>query len=105
MEEKPFKPLLTKDQARMLCKQYPGAEDKSVEKAGSAIRNGDYARENFEAIFKWKTRNRGKSRLERHTDDEIAEALRIATSIKSPKLSIALLCGLSGSDRRVVRRY
>jgi hypothetical protein len=96
MEENLFKPLFTKDEAKFLCNEYPVQEDEVFEKAGIAIRGGDYSRKHFDAIFKWKTKNRGKSRPQKNTDDEIGEALRVATDIKSPKLAIALLCGLSG---------
>jgi len=96
MEEDLFKALLTRDEALVLCKEYPGLEDSKFETAGQAIRNGDYSRRHFDEIFKWKTRNRGKSRPKKNSDEEITEALRVATSIKSPKLAIALLCGLTG---------
>jgi len=96
MEENQFKPLLTRKQAVALCKDYPGAEDAVFVKAGQAIRGGDYSRRHFDDIFRWKTRNRGKSRPKKNSDEEISEALRVATSLQSPKLAIALLCGLTG---------
>jgi hypothetical protein len=96
MEENLFKPLLTKNQAAALCKDYPSAEDAAFLKSGQAIRGGDYSRKHFDEIFKWKTKNRGKSRPKKNSDEEIAEALRVATSLQSPKLAIALLCGLTG---------
>jgi hypothetical protein len=91
-----FKPLLSKNQAQALCKEYPLVEDAEFLKAGQAIRSGDFSRIHFNEIFRWKTKNRGKSRPKQNSDEEIAEALRVSTILQSPKLAIALLCGLTG---------
>lgn len=96
MEDDLFRPLMTREEALLLSREYNYGNDLELERAGDAIRNGDYARRHFDAIFKWKTRNRGKSRPQKNSDAEIAEALRIVVAVKSPRLAISTLCGLVG---------
>jgi hypothetical protein len=64
--------------------------------AGSAIRDSQFTRKNLSAIFEWKTRGRGRSRLKRNTDKEIEDALRLAVSAKTERAAIAVLVGLEG---------
>jgi len=97
-EDELFSPRLIKDDAKALCEEYNYGNEADFEKAGEAIRNGDYGRQHFEAIFRWKTKNRGKSRTLKNSDSEIAEALRIAVVLKSPKLAISVLRGLAGVE-------
>lgn len=52
---------------------------------GRRISAGDYARSNIEAVFKWKTRGRGISRLRQNSDDEIADVLRLALNAKTAR--------------------
>jgi hypothetical protein len=50
------------------------------------------------AIFRWKTKGRGVSRLERNTHEEIADALKLAIDAKAERSAISVLTGLSGVD-------
>jgi len=49
-------------------------------------------------IFEWKTRGRGKSRLESNEDVEIKDALSLACAAQTPRAAIAVLNGLRGID-------
>jgi len=71
-------------------------QDEKAFAAGDRIRSGDYERSNIKAIFDWKTGGRGKSRLQRNSDEEIADALRLAVSGKTERAAIAVLLGLQG---------
>ena len=57
---------------------------------------GDYTRSNIGRIFDWKTGGRGESRLQRNSDEEIADALRLAVSAKTERAADAVLLGLQG---------
>jgi hypothetical protein len=59
-------------------------EDEKAFAAGTRICGGDFSRDNLQAIFRWKIRGRGVSRLARNTDDEIADALKLARSMPRP---------------------
>jgi hypothetical protein len=91
-----FTPQLTKEEALKLAKQHSPAKDDAHMTAGHAIKNGDYSFDNLRAIFKWKTNNRGKTRLDKNSMSEIEEALRLAATAKESRSAIAVLRGLSG---------
>jgi hypothetical protein len=73
-------------------------EDQKALTAGARIGAGDFGRQNLVAIFRWKTRGRGVSRLERNTEEEIADALKLAIDAKTERSAISVLTGLSGVD-------
>jgi len=64
--------------------------------AAEHIAAGECTRANLEAIFKWKTKNRGVSRIRRNSDAEIADALKLAMEAKTVRAAVAVLCGLQG---------
>jgi hypothetical protein len=78
--------------------RYAYAYDEKPFAAGQKIVNGDYSRENLTAIFIWKTKGRGFSRIERNSDAEIADILRLAVEAKTERAAVAVLLGLSGVD-------
>jgi hypothetical protein len=47
-------------------------------------------------IFEWKTNGRGRSRLLVNTDEEIADALKLAIAANTDRAAVAVLMGLSG---------
>jgi hypothetical protein len=59
------------------------------------LSNG-YSRQNLKDIFEWKTKGRGRSRLGINSDEEIADALRLAKDVKTERAAIAVLTGLAG---------
>jgi hypothetical protein len=79
-----------------LAKCYGPEQDDAALDAGRRIRQGEYTRKNLSKIFEWKTKGRGRSRLLRNTDDEIADALRLAVNAKTARAAIAVLTGLHG---------
>lgn len=81
-----------------LVKDYNCSEDVAALEAGRRIANGDCSRANLIAIFVWKTKRRGISRIERNTDKEIGEALSLATHAKEDRIKIATLRGLHGVE-------
>src|ERR1051326_5814737 len=74
-----------------------GVDDAAL-RAGRGISAGDYSRDNLQTIFRWKTAGRGISRLERNTDDEIADALQLAVRAAADRSAVAVLCGLNRSE-------
>jgi hypothetical protein len=91
-----FLPQFEPSKINELAQRYDSKEDEEPLQAGCAIRDGDHSRANLMKIFEWKTRGRGRTRLSRNTDIEIADALRIAVEAKTDRASVAVLCGLSG---------
>ncbi len=79
-----------------LARAYGPEQDDIALAAGCGIRDGKYTRENLTKIFEWKTGGRGRSRLTRNTDDEIADALRLTVSAATERAAIAVLLGLNG---------
>jgi hypothetical protein len=79
-----------------LAKSYGPAQDDAALAAGRRIRGGEYTRENLSEIFEWKTEGRGRSRLLRNTDEEIADALSLAVNARTERAAIAVLTGLHG---------
>jgi hypothetical protein len=89
------------DQGKLpvLIERYRSAEDNPALKAGADIRAGStYLRESVEAIFMWKTKGRGISRLRKNSDGEITDALTLATAAKTERAAVSVLCGLQGVD-------
>lgn len=86
------------DQIKVLAERFLIEDDTEALQAGHRIAEGDYTRSNVEAIFLWKTNNRGISRLHRNSDVEICDALRLAVNAETERAAIAVLCGLSGVD-------
>jgi hypothetical protein len=78
--------------------QYAYAEDTNALDAGARIQRGECTRSNLETIFEWKTKGRGRSRVARNSDGEIADALRLAVSAKTNRAAMAVLIGLHGVD-------
>jgi len=72
-----------------------GADDEAL-RAGREISSGSYSRDNLQVIFRWKTGGRGISRLNRNTDEEIADALQLAVRAAADRSAVAVLCGLNG---------
>jgi hypothetical protein len=79
-----------------LAKCYGPEQDDAALDAGRRIRKGEYTRKNLSKIFEWKTKGRGRSRLLRNTDEEIADALSLAVNAKTARAAIAVLTGLHG---------
>ena len=77
---------------------YNANDDEKALKAGQRIADGNLTYENLSEIFEWKTKGRGRSRIERNKDrdKEIEEILRIALTAKYPRTKIAVLTGLDG---------
>ncbi|MSP67602.1 MAG: hypothetical protein EXQ96_05815 [Alphaproteobacteria bacterium] len=70
-------------------------DDPALE-AGSRIKGGEFSRANLKIIFKWKTNGRGIRRLCANTDEQIVDALQLATRAKTERSAIAVLVGLYG---------
>jgi thermostable 8-oxoguanine DNA glycosylase len=81
-----------------LAARYDFADDAAALDAGARIAGGDFGRARLETIFEWKTKGRGRSRLKKNTDEEIADALKLALEAKTPRAAIAVLRGLTGVD-------
>jgi hypothetical protein len=89
-----FDPSLIDEKAS----RYAYSDDDAVLAAGARIRSGEYTKANLEKIFLWKTNGRGKSRLLRNSDDEIKDALQLASNARTERSALAVLTGLNGVD-------
>ncbi len=98
MQEPMFNLQFAAKDIRGLAARYDFKEDKTALDAGERICGGDFSRANLEAIFEWKTKGRGRSRLTKNSDDEIADALKLALEAETPRAAVAVLTGLSGVD-------
>ena len=79
------------------AKKYDVAGDDDALDAGRRIASGTFDPiSEFAIIFRWKTRNRGRSRLFKNTPEEIADALTLAVLAKTERSAVAVLRGLSG---------
>lgn len=92
-----FPPEEISNLAKRYLAQDSGQDDAAME-AGKRIASGDISRENLRVIFTWKTGGRGISRLDRNSEKEIADALRLANEAKFERSAIAVLCGLNGIE-------
>jgi hypothetical protein len=79
-----------------LASRYSFQEDSGALLAGEQIRLGHYTRENLEQIFEWKTNGRGRSRIRKNTDEEIADALKLSLAAQTDRSAVAVLMGLNG---------
>jgi hypothetical protein len=79
-----------------LTKRYGPKQDDAALAAGQRIGGGEYTRKNLNEIFEWKTKGRGRSRLLRNSDREIADALALAVKAQTERVAIAVLIGLHG---------
>ena len=79
-----------------LANSYSFPDDADALKAGDKIRAGQCTRSNLGAIFEWKTNGRGRSRLLKNSDAEIADALNLAMEAKTDRAAVAVLMGLNG---------
>ena len=66
-----------------LAGRYDYVSDGGPLQAGKKITMGEYTRTNLEVIFEWKTKGRGRSRLQKNTNAEIADALKLAAEAKN----------------------
>lgn len=73
-----------------------GQSDDDALAAGVRIRNGARTRSDLDAIYEWKTGGRGRTRLLKNTDAEIADALDAACHSATDRTALAALCGLEG---------
>ena len=85
-------------QIKELATRYQYDDDAEALDAGRRIKCGECSRSNLEIIFRWKTRGRGIGRLEGNSEDEIADALRLAVQAKTERAAISVLCGLFGVE-------
>jgi hypothetical protein len=81
---------------RRLIEQYGSGQDSAALAAGQRIHAGEYTRKNLKDIFEWKTKGRGRSRLDKNSDEEIRDALSLAVSAKTERSATAVLLGLNG---------
>jgi hypothetical protein len=98
ISNEPFRLSFDPTEISSLASRYKSEEDDEALAAGRRIAGGSYTSQELEIIFKWKTRNRGISRLHRNTPAEICDALRLATLAKAERCAVAVLTGLSGVD-------
>jgi hypothetical protein len=91
-----FRLLFDPAEISHLASHYRFADDTIALDAGSRIRNGEYTRFNLLKIFEWKTGGRGRSRLQKNGDSEIADALALATVAKTERAALGVLMGLDG---------
>ncbi|WP_407114288.1 hypothetical protein [Bradyrhizobium sp. LMG 9283] len=97
MTKYPFVPQLSRQEAHYLCERYDSDSDFWFDVAGRSIQKGDYSRRHFDVIFKWKTRNRGKSRPKKNKTVKIEQALRRAVEqADKPMIAISELISLAG---------
>jgi hypothetical protein len=93
-----FSPRLTPSEAVGCAARYKAIDDEDALKAGRRIKAGECSRAHLQTIFKWKTKDRGKSRIARNSDAEIEDALRLTILAKEPRSGLAVLTGLYGVD-------
>ncbi|WP_156647987.1 hypothetical protein [Methylobacterium sp. Leaf88] len=72
------------------------AKERAALAAGARIRHGACTRENLAPILTWKVSDRGRSRQQRNSDEEVADALRTALLATTPRVAVSVLTGLSG---------
>jgi hypothetical protein len=93
-----FKPRLTRNEALRLAREFDVENDEAAQRAGQRLSSGEPNVEDFRLIFEWKTRGRGRSRLDENSNGEIVDALSLALKANTPRSSIAVLRGLHGVD-------
>jgi hypothetical protein len=93
-----FTLLFDPSQILKLAARYNFQDDTRALSAGVRIRAGHYTRKNLMEIFEWKTKGRGRSRLLKNNDQEIADALMLAIAAKTDRAALAVLRGLNGVE-------
>jgi hypothetical protein len=96
--DRQFKLIFDPEKIEEYAARYSFSEDTQPLQAGKQIREGKYTRENLEVIFEWKTGGRGRSRLLENSDEEIADALWLATIAVTDRAAVAVLVGLNGVE-------
>ena len=91
-----FKPKFARSEAAALASAYSFRDDSLALDAGRAIARGECTLEHLQTIFRWKTKDRGRTRLLRNSDIEINDALNLAVDAETPRAAIAVLIGLCG---------
>jgi hypothetical protein len=87
-----FNPVKIQD----LASRYDYASDDDPLAAGKKILMGKYTRTNLAVIFEWKTKGRGRSRIQRNSNAEVSDALKLAAEAKTDRAALAVLTGLRG---------
>ena len=91
-----FTPQLTATEAKGFAARYLLQDDEAAFAAGQFIKAGEGNRVHLEIIFRWKNKDRGKGRLCQNSDEEIKDALHLASCAVQPRSGIAVLTGLYG---------
>ncbi|MGE0405854.1 MAG: hypothetical protein AB7O65_06110 [Candidatus Korobacteraceae bacterium] len=78
--------------------RYTDSAEEEAMAAGTEIACAEYSRENLTRIYQWKNGNWNISRLDRNSDAEIADALRLALGARTERAAIAVLTGLFGIE-------
>lgn len=86
------------EQVPELAGRYRNNGESKVFEVGKRIAAGDHSREHLHSIFTWKTRGRGRSRIDRNSDAEIADAFRLAILAETELCALSVLTGLSGVE-------
>ena len=73
-------------------------DDEDALDAGSRIAARQITSAEIYVIFKWKTKNRGVSRLRRNEEKDILDAVRAATTAPDDRTAVEALIELSGVD-------
>jgi hypothetical protein len=81
-----------------LSRVLPRYSENTLLTAGQQIVAGKNVRGSLEDIFVWKTKGRGRSRLDKNSDGDVFDALRLAVSASTERAAISVLCGLQGVD-------
>jgi hypothetical protein len=81
-----------------LAARYRDYDDATVFAAGRRIAEGNFGIAELRTIFEWKTRGRGRSRLDKNTPEEVEDALRLALAARTERSAISVLKGLAGVD-------
>src|SRR5258708_3383032 len=92
-----FQPRVARDEALRLAKEYNVANDEAAQRAGQRLTRKPNLKD-VRLILEWKTRGRGRSRLDKNSNDEIVDAINLARTANTPRSSIAVLRGLHGID-------
>ena len=71
------------------------AREKNAFAAGDRIAASDLNPNNLDPIIDWKS-PRPKSQIKSNDPGDIAEALRVATTVEHERTAVAVLCGLRG---------
>ena len=92
-----FKLRFDPSEINALAKKYVYADNAAMLAAGKSIAEGDHSTGNLLKIVAWKS-PRSTARVERNTEADVADALRLAVSAKTERAAVAVLTGLRGVD-------